>query len=71
MKPTAVMATSQPRDWIEKFKAQASLEGMSLSQWVGEACVNLLEYQGGDVEALSRRNPQGGQSAEAKGVQPC
>lgn len=29
---------SQPADWWAAFEKQASLEGMTMSQWVGEAC---------------------------------
>ncbi len=30
---------TQPGDWWEAFKAQASLEGLPLSEWVGQACL--------------------------------
>ena len=53
------MTTSQPESWIEAFQKQASLEGMTFSEWVGEACLLLLEYQGGDPSKLCARTPKG------------
>lgn len=41
---TKVMATSQPPDWLEAFQRQASLEGISLSEWVGQACLRSLPF---------------------------
>lgn len=37
-KKTVQMSTTQPADWVEKFKRQASLEGMTFSEWVGLCC---------------------------------
>jgi len=33
------MPTSQPIDWIEVFDKCAADQGMSLSEWVGVACL--------------------------------
>lgn len=41
---SVAFTTTQPADWVEAFKRQASLDGMDLSQWVGRACVSQLFY---------------------------
>lgn len=38
------MTTSQPESWIEAFQKQASLEGMTFSEWVGQACLRSLPF---------------------------
>lgn len=38
------MTTSQPESWIEAFQRQASLEGMTFSEWVGQACLRSLPF---------------------------
>ena len=32
------MSNTQPADWVDRFRRQASLEGMTFSEWVGLAC---------------------------------
>jgi hypothetical protein len=36
---------SQPDDWWAAFERMASLEGMTLSEWVGEACKARIQQQ--------------------------
>lgn len=38
MSRTTQLNISQPQDWVEIFKKQASIEGLNLSEWIGEAC---------------------------------
>lgn len=38
------LPVTQPEDWWEAFKRQASLEGMTLSEWVGQACLKSLPF---------------------------
>lgn len=33
---------TQPSDWVEAFKAQAEKDGLTLSEWMGEACLARL-----------------------------
>lgn len=44
MSKCKLMATSQPEDWIEAFQRQASLEGLTISEWVGLACLKSLPF---------------------------
>jgi len=36
------LTTTQPRDWIKAFKAQAKKEKMTLSEWMGKTCAGAL-----------------------------
>ena len=66
-KGTELMATSQPRAWVEAFKAQAELECKSLSVWVGEQCRAGLTVAA--EELLPRRRSPGNPGGRAgKGV---
>lgn len=38
MSPVKSKQITQPEDWWELFSLQASLEGLTLSEWIGEAC---------------------------------
>ena len=38
MSPVKSKQITQPEDWWEIFSLQASLEDLTLSEWVGEAC---------------------------------
>lgn len=52
-----LMSTSQPAEWIQAFMAEAKSEGMTLAEWVGEACLYKLPL---DVaEALCERPKRG------------
>lgn len=54
-----LMTTSQPGDWIRKFKAKASLDGVSFSKWVGIACLRALDQPTEDEapqKLLTRHN---------------
>lgn len=42
MSEIKVKPTSQPADWWEAFAKQAKQEGMSLSAWIGLACLKAL-----------------------------
>lgn len=33
---------TQPADWWNAFEDQASAEGLSLSEWIGECCIAFL-----------------------------
>ena len=37
------LQTSQPKDWIEAFKAQAERHGQTVSEWIGECCLANLD----------------------------
>ena len=38
MSKSKLMPTTQPVGWVEAFKTQAEIEGLSLSDWVGQCC---------------------------------
>jgi len=39
MSDTARLDTTQPSAWVEAIRKAASLEGVTLSEFVGEACL--------------------------------
>lgn len=53
---SVAFTTTQPADWVEAFRRQASLEGIDLSQWVGQACIHFLyDEHTHDVNDLATR----------------
>ena len=40
MSDTARLDTTQPATWVEAIRKAASLEGVTLSEFVGEACLD-------------------------------
>ena len=40
MSDTARLDTTQPSAWVEAIRKAASLEGVTLSEFVGEACLD-------------------------------
>jgi hypothetical protein len=46
---------TQPADWWAAFEAQASIEGLSLAAWLGEAAKAKLPQSA--VSVLSQRQP--------------
>jgi hypothetical protein len=36
---------TQPPDWWAAFESQAEKDGVSLSEWIGEACLDKLPNQ--------------------------
>lgn len=64
MRPTVERRLiSQPADWWAAFERQASLEGMTMSEWVGQACLKSLPF--GDETDWSVAN-----AIEANGLSP-
>ena len=57
--PATGKRISQPDDWWEAFQTEADAAGMSLSAWMGDACLDSILRQGrrGDakVNKLSER----------------
>lgn len=45
---------TQPEDWWELFKQQAYLEGLTLSEWIGEACKDRVLRGTGDSSYIAR-----------------
>jgi hypothetical protein len=41
MSDTARLDTTQPATWVTAIRKAASLEGVTLSEFVGEACLDL------------------------------
>jgi hypothetical protein len=40
---SSILSTSQPASLVEAIKKAAELEGLSVSQWVGAACLGALK----------------------------
>lgn len=55
---------SIPEDWLAAFKAQASVDGQSLSEWVRDCCKANLQKEASD--RLSTPAGWGGQNKKEK-----
>jgi hypothetical protein len=55
--PTQVNSLSQPADWWAAFKAAAESKGMTLSEWMADACLARLPAE--TRAKLSPRKPRG------------
>jgi hypothetical protein len=54
---SSILSTSQPASLVEAIKKAAELEGLSVSQWVGAACLGALTPQ--EKELVADRAPVG------------
>jgi hypothetical protein len=48
MRDTARLDTTQPATWVKAIRKAASLEGITLSEFVGEACLDRAARVTGD-----------------------
>lgn len=51
------ITTSQPQSLIDAIKRQAEREGVTVSQWVGAACLGALKLN--ERESVKQRSPVG------------
>lgn len=66
MARSVLMPTTQPAEWVLEFESAASENGFTLSEWVGQACLNQLEKDGKKsvLKKLPERSRPGRKSKE-------
>ena len=42
---SVMVVMSQPRSWVELFEKHAVDSGKSLSEWIGDACIEMAAFE--------------------------
>jgi hypothetical protein len=53
------LTTTQPADWIEAMRKAAKQSSLTLSEWIGKACIKEAKRQGVDCTGLTERRKKG------------